>query len=91
MRNEPRVWLEDGDAGMSSAGAVLLRSAQMMGQQKNMYIYISSRSKYNASTINYLLVFFLHFDLKLKSFTNFCSFGESFYSNSKFNNLHPWF
>ena len=64
MRNEPRVWLEDGDAGMSSAGAVLLRSAQMMGQQKK--IYISSRSKYNASTINYLLVFFLHFDLKPK-------------------------
>ena len=34
MRNEPRVWPEVGDAGTSGAGAVPLRSAQMMGQQK---------------------------------------------------------
>ena len=27
----------------------------------------SSKSKYNASTIKHLLIFFLHFDLKLKS------------------------
>ena len=34
MRNEPWVWLEVRDAGTSGAGAVPLRSAQMMGQQK---------------------------------------------------------
>ena len=34
MRNEPWVWPEVGDAGTSGAGAVPLRSAQMMGQQK---------------------------------------------------------
>ena len=34
MRNEPWVWPEVGGAGMSGAGAVPLRSAQMMGQQK---------------------------------------------------------
>ena len=34
MRNEPWVWPKVGDAGMSGAGAVPLRSTQMMGQQK---------------------------------------------------------
>ena len=34
MRNEPWVWPEVGGAGASGAGAVPLRSAQMMGQQK---------------------------------------------------------
>ena len=34
MRNEPWVWLEVRDAGTSGAGAVPLRSAQLMGQQK---------------------------------------------------------
>ena len=34
MRNEPWVWPEVRDAGTSGAGAVPLRSAQMMGQQK---------------------------------------------------------
>ena len=34
MRNEPWVWPEVGGAGTSGAGAVPLRSAQMMGQQK---------------------------------------------------------
>ncbi len=34
MRNEPWVWPEVGDAGTSGAGAVPLRSAQLMGQQK---------------------------------------------------------
>ena len=34
MRNEPWVWPEVGDAGTSGAGAVPLRSAQMMGQQQ---------------------------------------------------------
>ena len=34
MRNEPWVWPKVGDAGTSGAGAVPLRSAQMMGQQK---------------------------------------------------------
>ena len=33
MRNEPWVWPEVGDAGTSGAGAVPLRSAQMMGKQ----------------------------------------------------------
>ena len=33
MRNEPWVWPKVGDAGTSGAGAVLLRSAQMMGKQ----------------------------------------------------------
>ena len=33
MRNEPWVWPEVGGAGTSGAGAVPLRSAQMMGQQ----------------------------------------------------------
>ena len=35
MRNEPWVWPKVGDAGTSGAGAVPLRSVQMMGQQKN--------------------------------------------------------
>ena len=35
MRNEPWVWPEVRDAGTSGAGAVPLRSAQVMGQQKN--------------------------------------------------------
>ena len=34
MRNERWVWPEVRDAGTSGAGAVPLRSAQMMGQQK---------------------------------------------------------
>ena len=34
MRNEPWVWPEVGDARTSGAGAVPLRSAQLMGQQK---------------------------------------------------------
>ena len=34
MRNEPWVWPEVRDAGTSGAGAVPLRSAQVMGQQK---------------------------------------------------------
>ena len=34
MRNEPWVWPEVGGAGTSGAGAVPLRSAQLMGQQK---------------------------------------------------------
>ena len=34
MQNEPWVWPEVGDAGMSGVGAVPLRLAQMMGQQK---------------------------------------------------------
>ena len=34
MRNEPWVWPEVRDAGTSGAGAVPLRSAQMMGQKK---------------------------------------------------------
>ena len=34
MRNEPWVWPEVGDAGTSGAGAVPLRSAQLMGQKK---------------------------------------------------------
>ena len=34
MRNEPWVWPKVGDAGTSGAGAVPLRSAQMMGKQK---------------------------------------------------------
>ena len=34
MWNEPWVWPEVGDAGTSGAGAVPLRSAQRMGQQK---------------------------------------------------------
>ena len=34
MRNEPWVWPKMGNAGTSCAGAVPLRSAQMMGQQK---------------------------------------------------------
>ena len=34
MWNEPWVWPEVGDARMSGAGTVPLRSAQMMGQQK---------------------------------------------------------
>ena len=34
MRNEPWVWPEVRDAGTSGAGAVPLRSAQMMGQQQ---------------------------------------------------------
>ena len=34
MRNEPWVWPEVGDAGTSGAGAVPLRSAQLMEQQK---------------------------------------------------------
>jgi len=34
MWNEPWVWPEVGDAGMRGMGAVPLRSAQMMGQQK---------------------------------------------------------
>ena len=33
MQNEPWVWLKVGGAGTSGAGAVPLRSAQMMGQQ----------------------------------------------------------
>ena len=35
MRNEPWLWPEVRDAGTSGAGAVPLRSAQLMGQQKN--------------------------------------------------------
>ena len=35
MRNQPWVWPEVRDAGTSGAGAVPLRSAQLMGQQKN--------------------------------------------------------
>ena len=38
MRNEPLVWPEVGDAGTRGAGAVPLRSAQMMGQQQQKYI-----------------------------------------------------
>ena len=34
MRNEPWVWPEVRDAGTSGAGAMPLRSAQLMGQQK---------------------------------------------------------
>ena len=34
MRNEPWVWPEVRDAGTSGAGAVPLRSAQLMGQKK---------------------------------------------------------
>ena len=34
MRSEPWVWPKVGDAGTSAAGAVPLRSAQKMGQQK---------------------------------------------------------
>ena len=34
MRNEPWVWPEVRDAGTNGAGAVPLRSAQLMGQQK---------------------------------------------------------
>ena len=34
MRNEPWVWPEVGDAGTSGAGAMPLRSAQLMGQKK---------------------------------------------------------
>ena len=34
MRNELWVWPKVGNAGTSGAGAVPLRSAQMMGQQK---------------------------------------------------------
>ena len=34
MRNELWVWPEVGDAGTSGAGAVPLRLAKMMGQQK---------------------------------------------------------
>ena len=34
MRNEPWVWPEVRDAGTSGAGAVPLRSAHLMGQQK---------------------------------------------------------
>ena len=34
MQNEPWVWPEVGDAGTSGAGAVPLKSAQLMGQQK---------------------------------------------------------
>ena len=34
MRNERWVWPEVRDAGTSGAGAVPLRSAQLMGQQK---------------------------------------------------------
>ena len=34
MRNETRVWPEVGDAGTSGAGAVPLRSGQIMEQQK---------------------------------------------------------
>ena len=34
MRNEPWVWPEVRDAGTSGAGAVPLRSAQLMGQQE---------------------------------------------------------
>ena len=34
MRNERWVWPEVRDAGTSGAGAVPLRSAQMMGQQQ---------------------------------------------------------
>ena len=34
MRNEPWVWPEVEGAGTSGAGAVPLRSAQLMGQQK---------------------------------------------------------
>ena len=34
MQNEPWVWPKVGDAGTSGAGAVPLRSAQMMGQQQ---------------------------------------------------------
>ena len=37
MRNEPWVWPEVRDAGTSGAGAVPLRSAQLMGQQKKKY------------------------------------------------------
>jgi len=35
MQNEPWVWPEVGDAGTSGAGAVPLKSAQLMGQQNN--------------------------------------------------------
>ena len=40
MRNEPWVWPEVRDAGTSGAGAVPLRSAQLMGQQKKKKITV---------------------------------------------------
>ena len=46
MRNEPWVWPEVRDAGTSGAGAVPLRSAQLMGQQKkkkNVFATLAAR------------------------------------------------
>ena len=44
MRNESWVWLPKvGDAGTSGAGAVPLRSAQLMEQQKNCLVKFRSK------------------------------------------------
>ena len=43
MRNEPWVWPEVRDAGTSGAGAVPLRSAQLMGQPKKKKSSIKKR------------------------------------------------
>ena len=44
MRDEPWVWPEVGNVGTSGAGAVPLRSAQMMGQQQQKKKKVSGRS-----------------------------------------------
>ena len=52
MRNEPRVWPEVGDAGTSGAGALPLRSAQMMGQQQKKKRRGAARSGQDGNTLS---------------------------------------
>ena len=54
MRNETWVWPEVGDAGTSGAGAVPLRSAQMMGQQKKKRKK-ETDSSYSSTALPYIL------------------------------------
>ena len=64
MRNEPWVWPEVRDAGTSGAGAVPLRSAQLMGQQKKKKKRIV---KHNAMVFWYILIALLRFIKMMQS------------------------
>ena len=55
MRNEPWVWPEVRDAGTSGAGAVPLRSAQLMGQQKKKKKKKKKKKTSNDRAIIYLV------------------------------------
>ena len=81
MRNEPWVWPEVGNAGTSGAGAVPLRSAQMMGKQKKKKKKEEEKSKKGLGFLWTLSTMFTycHFDSTLPSYisASLCSYQTS--------------